>query len=98
MATLVDFSRAFDGIWKYGLYHKMEEKGIPMHMIRWVRGFLNERIAAVRYGDPTSSYRKMAAGIPQGTVLGPPPIYHLYIADCANAPCPPYKKSLFEPF
>eukprot|EP00663_Eupelagonemidae_sp_cell21sb_P002245 gene2245-6517_t len=46
IATLVDFSRAFDGVWKWALYRKMLDKNIPTKMVRWVRGFLHERIAS----------------------------------------------------
>ncbi|KAH7725652.1 endonuclease and reverse transcriptase-like protein [Aphelenchoides avenae] len=43
--TLVDFSRAFDRVWRTGLYHKMLEKGVPLCLIQWIRAFLSDRRA-----------------------------------------------------
>ena len=52
--TLVDFSRAFDRVWHSGLFHKMEEMGIPRCITQWVRAFLSDRRAKVKVDNVLS--------------------------------------------
>jgi hypothetical protein len=47
---LLDFSRAYDKVWKDGLHAKMDRLGVPPCMIRWIKGFLSDRRARVSFG------------------------------------------------
>ncbi|KAH7706695.1 pol-like protein [Aphelenchoides avenae] len=67
--TLVDFSRAFDRVWRTG--HKMLEKGVPLCLIRWIRAFLCDRRARVQIDDAKSRSYTLKCGTPQGSVLSP---------------------------
>ncbi|KAH7720544.1 endonuclease and reverse transcriptase-like protein [Aphelenchoides avenae] len=69
--TLVDFSRAFDCVWRTGLYHKMLEKGVPLCLVQWIRAFLSGRRARVQIDDAKSRSYMLKCGTPQGAVLSP---------------------------
>ena len=49
----------------------MFKKGIPLPIIRWLHGFLQNRQAKVLYNNCTSSSVDMCQGLPQGSVLSP---------------------------
>jgi ribonuclease HI len=84
--TLVDFKRAFDTVWKKGLYHKMLQKGIPVCFVQWTKQFLKDRYAQVRYGVASSGYKRFDEGLPQGAVTSPL-LFLCYIDDIeANLP------------
>jgi ribonuclease HI len=71
VAAFVDFKRAFDTVYLQGLFAKLVKMGLPICLIRWIKEFLTDRRANVRFGDATSMKRKMTDGLPQGTGLGP---------------------------
>ena len=69
--VLLDFSKAYDTVWRERLLLTMAEKGVPIHMIRWLRSFLSNREARVRLNGTLSNCRSMRQGLPQGSVLSP---------------------------
>ena len=69
--VLLDFSTAYDRVWKSALYKKLEDLQVPVCMIRWIRGFLTDRRARVRFSDTMSRERVFREGLAQGSVLAP---------------------------
>ena len=69
--VLLDFSRAYDKTWKAALYVKLKDLEVPTCMIRWIKGFLADRRARVRWNDTLSKERVFREGLPQGSVLAP---------------------------
>ena len=69
--TLIDYAKAFDSVWRPGLYHKMAEMGIPGCYINWTRQFLSDRSARVCVNGTSGRAGKLKAGVPQGGVLSP---------------------------
>ena len=69
--ALLDYSKAFDQVWRQKLLLSLHEKNIPMKFIRWLNCFLSDRQAKVRFADATSHFRPMRQGLPQGSVLSP---------------------------
>ena len=45
--VLLDFSKAYDMVWKEKLLMTMIDKGIPLQIIRWLNSFLENRQARV---------------------------------------------------
>ena len=81
--VLLDFSSAYDTVWREKLLTSLYEQGIPLQFIRWLSCFLSNRVARVRLGDATSSARIMRQGLPQGAVLSPL-LFVLYINNLAK--------------
>ena len=69
--VLLDFSKAYDTVWRERLLLSMYEKAVPLTILRWLRSFLLNRQAKVRYNDCTSASMLMRQGLPQGSVLSP---------------------------
>jgi len=69
--VLLDFSKAYDMVWKEKLLTTMIDSGIPMQMIRWLNCFLENRQARVRVNGELGQTFPMRQGLPQGAVLSP---------------------------
>lgn len=71
VATFIDFSNAFDMLWKRGLLYKLSKLGIRGNMYEWINGFLSDRSVRVRVGNCLSDRCSLENGTPQGSVLSP---------------------------
>ena len=69
--TLLDFSKAYDTVWREKLLLHMLNTGIPPTFIRWIRSFLNDRRGRVQLLNAFSSSQRFTQGLPQGSVLAP---------------------------
>ena len=69
--VLLDYSKAFDTVWRQRLLLSMERKGVPMEYILWINSFLLNRQARVQLHGATSESRTFQQGVPQGCVLSP---------------------------
>jgi ribonuclease HI/exonuclease III len=83
VAVLLDFSKAFDTVWRQKLLLSMIEQGVPMYLVQWIRGFLTNRQAKVRYNGTLSKSRHFKQGLPQGSVLSPL-LFLFYINNLAD--------------
>ena len=70
LATMVDFSKAFNRQNHHILVTKLSDMGTPGWLLKIVIGFLEERQLIVTHNGATSGTKKMPGGGPQGTVLG----------------------------
>ena len=69
--VLLDFSKAYDTVWRERLLLAMMDIGVPKPFIRWLNAFLGNRHARVRFNGVNSGCRTMRQGLPQGSVLAP---------------------------
>ena len=69
--VLLDYSKAFDTVWRERLLLSMAEKGVPLQIVRWIYGFLQNRQAQVRLHNELSTSKPLHQGVPQGCVLSP---------------------------
>ena len=69
--VLLDFSKAYDTVWRERLLLSMHERAVPLTILRWLRSFLLNRQARARYNNCTSPSMLMRQGLPQGSVLSP---------------------------
>ena len=86
LATL-DFSKAYDMVWRADLYDTMLRKGVPPRYVRWLKGFLTNRQARVRLGGGVSKPRLFREGLPQGSVLSP--LLFLFVINGLRQRLPP---------
>ena len=78
-AVFVDFKSAYDSIWKENLL-KLVRFGIRSNLLQWLESFISHRACKVRYGEHSSKYHILQAGLPQGAVTSRT-LFNLYIND-----------------
>lgn len=83
--VLLDVAKAFDSVWHNGLLYKLYTQGFPGTIVKLLRSYLSNRTFSVKVDNALSTRRRIYAGVPQGSVLGPV-LYSLYTADTPTAP------------
>ena len=69
--ALLDFSKAYDTVWREELLSELVGAGVPRRFVQWLRGFLRNRKACVRVDGVQGQFRAFKQGLPQGSVLAP---------------------------
>ena len=70
LATMIDFSKAFNRQNHQILVTKLSDMGVPGWLLKIIIGFLEERKLVVTFDGARSESNEMPGGGPQGTVLG----------------------------
>ena len=83
-AVFLDISRAFDRVWHSGLVFKLKQIGIEGNAIRIIEDFLKDREQRVAIDGQVSDWAPIAAGVPQGSILGPL-LFLVYINDITES-------------
>ena len=78
LATMIDFSKAFNRQNHLILVTKLSDMGVPGWLLKIIIGFLEERKLVVTFNGARSDSKDMPGGGPQGTVLG------MFGAHCAQ--------------
>ena len=76
----LDFSKAFDKVWHYGLLYKLRRTRICGEYLGQIDSFLSDRFQRVLLNGQTSKWSQFKAGVLQGSVLGPL-LFLVYIND-----------------
>ena len=68
--STIDFSKAFDFVWHFALFHELISAGLPPCFARWTQSFLSESRACVVYQNYKNHFFGVRRGVLQGSVLG----------------------------
>lgn len=77
---LLDVEKAFDCVWIRGLLYKLIQLNVPPYLIHVLGSYLSGRSFKVFVNNVYSSSKNIAAGVPQGSQLGPK-LYIIYTHD-----------------
>lgn len=69
--VLLDMKAAFDSLPHSVIDTALDRLGVSGHLRQYVRSFLSNRTLRVKVGRETSTPRRVAVGVPQGSVLRP---------------------------
>ncbi len=84
LLVALDMSAAFDCINHGTLLNRLQHTfGVSGKAFDWFRSYLHRRTAFVKFNSSSSSCNDLAAGVPQGSSLGPV-LFSLYIAPLAE--------------
>ncbi|KAL1453270.1 hypothetical protein WDU94_007426 [Cyamophila willieti] len=83
--VLLDIEKAFDCVWHEGIIHKLDKLNVNPIISKIILSYLKNQTFQVKYNGKLSTRRCIAAGVPQGSILGPV-LFCVYLHDLPKTP------------
>ena len=81
--AILDVKKAYDTVWREGLWKKMRGYGIAEQLVKWCKLFYKRVEAAVVIGHGMTQWFEVEEGLQQGSVLSPL-LYSIFMMDLVN--------------
>ena len=79
-----DVSKAFDRVWHKRFIFKLRQYEIDADLLNWIPDYLHDRKQRVVIRSCMSDFKRVNAGVPQGSVLGPL-LFLIYVNDISES-------------
>lgn len=79
-ACFVDLQKAFDTVWRDGVFHKLKKYNIGGNFLRVIMDMYREVNFSIKLQDGVTKSFSTSVGVKQGCVLSPK-LFNLYIND-----------------
>ena len=92
-ACFIDYEKAYDNIWREGLYYKMIKLGIPKNIITLIKNMYDKNKQSLKMNGHITDPIPTVKGLKQGCVISPI-IFNMFINDlpkCFSESCQPVK-------
>ena len=76
----LDAEKAFDKVWRGGLYHKMKEKGVEINVLRILKKYYDTSQGMIKLNGVYSRRFVIRCGVKQGGILSPY-LFNFFIND-----------------
>ena len=78
-SLFLDIKGGFDNVKPAVLPGMLRERGVSSYIVSWIRTFLTDRSCRLRFQGAPNSFKEVAVGTPQGSLISPL-LFVLYIA------------------
>ena len=70
-AAFLDLEKAYDRVWRAGLWEALKKYGVQGRLLRAIQGLYQDSEAAVKVGEETTDWFKVQRGVRQGCPMSP---------------------------
>ena len=79
-ACFVDFQKAFDSVWRVGMYYKLINSGLDNNLIKLIKNMYDKSTQCLRFNNKISRKFSTKKGVKQGCILSPK-LFNIFIND-----------------
>ena len=92
-AAFLDLDKAYDRVWRAGLWEALKEYGVEGRLLTVVQGMYKDSEAAVKVGEEITDWFEVQRGVRQGCPLSPW-LFNIYLDRVMKEALPLFKGEL----